>query len=138
VKLPSRHAQWEPRLAAVVADWTGREHAPKPGHDCVAFVMACIEAVTGERLAFEVGTYRTVAEQYRALKEAGFASLDAAADACLGGRIAPLQAHRGDVLSDGGVLGVMAMHGPVAFGEAGMVQLQRRGIVAAWPVGRAD
>jgi hypothetical protein len=74
----------------------------------------------------------------RALRALGWADLPAAADACFGPRIAPLAAHRGDVVSDGAVLGVMAAAGPVAFGEGGMAAMDRRSIVAAWPIGRAD
>ena len=56
---------------------------------------------------------------------------------CFGERIPPLAAHRGDVVSDGEVLGIMTRAGPLAFGEGGMAAMQRRGIVAAWPIGRA-
>jgi hypothetical protein len=101
-------------------------------------VLAAIEAVTGERLVFELKPYRSPAGQARALRAAGWASLPAAADDCLGGRIAPLQAMCGDVLSDGSVLGVMTRAGPQAFGEGGMVRMAPASITAAWPVGRAD
>lgn len=135
MKLPTRHPDWEPRLAACVEKWTPRAYAFKPGHDCAAFVLAGIEAVAGEKLALELRPYKTQAGQARALREFGWPDLPAAADAMLGPRIAPLQAHRGDVVSDGSVLGIKAAHGCFAFSEDGMVQIMP---VIAWPVGRSD
>ena len=137
MKLPHRHPQWEPRLNAVVQEWQGRDYAHVWGGDCVAFVLAAIEAVSGERLAFDgARPYRSAAGQARWLRDMGWRNLDDAADACLGPRIAPLQAHRGDVVSDGSCLGVMMAGGALAFGEAGMARIDRRSIIAAWPVGR--
>jgi len=49
-----------------------------------------------------------------------------------------LQAHRGDVISDGSALGLMTAAGPLVFSEGGMVAIERGSIVAAWPVGRSD
>jgi hypothetical protein len=138
MKLPARHPEWEPRLADLVDDWRPRAHQPRSGGDCAAFVLAAVAAVTGEVLAFEVRPYRTEAGQARALRELGWADLPAAADACFGERIAPLAAHRGDVVSDGQVLGVMTAGGPVAFGEDGMVAMDRRFLEAAWPIGRVE
>lgn len=138
MKISARHCDWEPRLAACVADWTGRAYAFKPGKDCAAFVLAGIEAVAGEKLALALRPYKTQAGQARALREFGWDGLPAAADAMLGPRIAPLQAHRGDVVSDGSALGLMTASGPLAFSEAGMVAMHRGSIVAAWPVGRSD
>jgi hypothetical protein len=133
----TRHAEWEPRLAATVQDWQGRVHEPCNGRDCAAFVLACIEAVTGEALRLPLRRYRTVQGQGRALLALGYADLQAAADGLLGARIAPLWAQRGDVVTDGAVLGVMLAGGGVAFGESGMAVIRRPDIVAAWPVGRA-
>jgi hypothetical protein len=138
VRLPARHPDWEPRLAACVEDWIPRAYTFTLGHDCAAFVLAGIEAVTGEKLALELRPYKTQAGQARALREFGWDDLPAAADTMLGPRIAPLQAHRGDVVSDGSALGLMTAAGPVAFSEAGMVTMERGSIVAAWPVGRSD
>ena len=138
MKLLTRHPDWEPRLAACVEAWAGRAYAFKPGHDCAAFVLAGIEAVAGEKLALALRPYKTQAGQARALYELGWDGLPDAADALLGPRIAPLQAHRGDVVSDGSALGLMTASGPMVFSEAGMVTMQRGGIVAAWPVGRSD
>ena len=138
MRLPDRHPQWEPRLADVVADWAARVHQPRPGQDCAAFVLAAVAAVTGEQLVFELRGYRTPAGQARALREMGWADLPAAAEACFGERIPPLAAHRGDVVSDGVVLGVMTAAGPRAFGEGGLVAMDRRSIVACWPIVRAD
>ena len=135
MRLSTRHPDWEPRLAACVEDWIPRAYAFKSGHDCAAFVFACIEAVTGEKLALELRPYKTQADQARALRGFGWDDLPAAADATLGPRIAPLQAHRGDVVSDGSVLGIKAAHGCFAFSEDGMVQIAP---VIAWPVGRSD
>ena len=135
MKLAQRHPEWEPRLAAVVDAWRGREHQPVQGKDCAAFVLACIEAVSGERLAFELRPYKTVAGQERAMRAMGWAGLPDAADTCLGARIAPLAAHRGDVVSDGAVLGIKTAAGCVAFGEGGMTAIAP---VMAWPVGRCD
>jgi hypothetical protein len=135
VRLPARHPDWEPRLAACVEDWTPRQYAFVLGRDCASFVLAGIEAVTGEKLALELRPYKTQAGQARALREFGWDDLPAAADAMLGDRIAPLQAHRGDVVSDGSVLGIKAAHGCFAFSEDGMVQIAP---VIAWPVGRSD
>lgn len=140
MKLRYRHEQWEARLSDTVEAWRGREYAPAWGSDCVAFVLAAIEAVSGEVLAFDgARPYRSVAGQGRWLKDMGWRNLLDAADACLGERIPVLAAHRGDVVSDGQILGVMTGAGPVAFDhEAGMVIMARRSLVAAWPVGRAD
>lgn len=139
MRLPTRHPDWEPRLNACVEAWTPRDYTPAWGSDCVAFVLAAIEAVSAERLVFDgARPYRSAAGQGRWLKDMGWRSLLDAADACLGDRIAPLQAHRGDVVSDGSVLGLMTAAGPVAFGEGGMVRMARGSIVAAWPVGRSD
>lgn len=139
MKLRTRHPEWEPRLAACVEAWTPRAYEPAWGKDCVAFVLDGIEAVSGDRLTFDgAKPYRSAAGQGRWLKQQGYADLVAAADACLGERIAPLQAHRGDVVSDGSVLGLMMAAGPVAFGEGGMVRMARGSIVAAWPVGRVS
>jgi len=139
VRLPTRHPDWEPRLAACVVDWTAREYSFAWGCDCVAFVLAAIEAVADERLTFDgAKPYRSPAGQGRWLKEMGWGSLLDAADATLGSRIAPLQAHRGDVISDGSALGLMTAAGPLMFSEGGMVAIERGSIVAAWPVGRSD
>lgn len=139
MKLATRHPDWEPRLAACVADWTAREYAFAWGRDCVAFVLAGIEAVADERLTFDgAKPYRSAAGQGRWLKQMGWRSLLDAADATLGPRIAPLQAHRGDVVSDGSALGLRIGNGFVAFGEAGMELMNPCSIVAAWPVGRSD
>jgi len=138
MRLRTRHPQWEPRLADLVDDWASRDHQPRPGSDCAAFVLTAVAAVTGEVLAFELRPYRTIAGQARALRELGWADLPSAADACFGARIPPLAAHRGDVVSDGAVLGIMTRGGPMAFGESGLVAMDRRSIEAAWPIGRAD
>jgi hypothetical protein len=138
MRFATRHPQWEARLAEALAAWQGRPYRFAPGQDCIGFVLAAIEAVTGERLVFELKPYRSPAGQARALRAAGWASLPAAADDCLGGRIAPLQAMCGDVVSDGSVLGIMTRAGPQAFGEGGMVRMAPASITAAWPVGRAD
>ncbi len=138
MKLPSRHPQWEARLDKTVRRWSPREHQPRWGHDCAAFVLLCVKAVAGESLTFEVTRYRSVAGQGRALRQLGWKSLLNGADACLGDRIPPLAVHRGDIVSDGAILGVMTSNGPVAFGENGMVPMRRDSIVAAWPVGRSD
>lgn len=137
MKLRGRHRQWEPRLAAVVEAWRGRDYAPAWGSDCVAFVLDGIKAVHGKALTFPgAKPYRSAAGQGRWLKQQGYADLLAAADDRLGARIAPLAAHRGDVVSDGSILGLMTAAGPVAFGEDGMAIMG--GVVAAWPVGRSD
>ena len=139
MRLLTRHHDWEPRLAACVQDWAGREYAFAWGRVCVAFVLAGIEVVADERLTFDgAAPYRSAAGQGRWLKQMGWGSLLDAADATLGPRIAPLQAHRGDVVSDGSALGLMTAAGPVAFSEGGMVTIERGSIVAAWPVGRSD
>jgi hypothetical protein len=139
MKLLTRHPDWEPRLAACVADWTAREYSFAWGCDCVAFVLVGIEAVADERLIFDgVQPYRSPAGQGRWLKGMGWGSLLDAADATLGLRIAPLQTHRGDVISDGSVLGLMTAAGPMVFSEDGIVVIERGSIVAAWPVGRSD
>lgn len=136
--LAHRHPDWEPRLTACVADWTGRDYVPARGGDCVAFVMAAVDAVHGAPLALALRPYKSVGGQARVLLGMGWADLLAAADACFGERIAPLQAHRGDVVSDGSILGMMTAAGAAAFGEDGMVMMQRGSIVAAWPIGRAS
>ncbi len=139
MRLPQRHPQWEIRLNALIEAWAEREYAPAWGSDCAAFTLAAIEAVSGEVLAFDAGRpYRSANGQARMLARMGWRDLLDAADACLGERIPPLAAHRGDIVSDGSVLGVMTGAGPVAFGEGGMALMQRNSIVAAWPVGRAD
>jgi hypothetical protein len=139
MRIASRHELWEPRLIDVVQAWRDREYAPTWGSDCVAFVLAAIEAVSGERLAFDgARPYRSEAGQGRWLKDMGWRDLLAAADACLGDRIAPLQVMRGDVVSDGSVLGVMMAGGAVAFSHDGMIMIARTDIVAAWPVGRVQ
>lgn len=136
MRLPTRHPDWEPRLHAVVADWQEREYAFAWGSDCVAFVLDAIEAVSGERLAFDgARPYRSEAGQGRWLKDMGWRNLIDAADACLGERIAPLQAMRGDIVSDGSVLGVMLAGYAIAFSHDGMTRIAP---VMAWPVGRAD
>jgi hypothetical protein len=138
MRIPHRHPQWESRLIKAVEAWRDRPYRFAPGSDCVAFVLAVVEAVSGERLIIETGKYRTAAGQMRALRQLGWASLPEAADALLGDRIAPLQAMVGDVVSDGSALGVMTRQGPVAFGEDGLTVINRRSVVAAWPVGRVD
>ena len=139
MKIATRHANWEPRLFACVSDWTERAYAFAWGQDCIAFVLDGIEAVSGERLTFDgAQPYRSAAGQGRWLKAMGWRNLLDAADVCLGERIPPLAAHRGDVVSDGSILALMTAAGPMAFSEDGMVQLQRGSIVAAWPVGRSD
>lgn len=138
MKLPERHPDWEPRLNATIAVWRGRSYAFAWGHDCVAFTLDAIFAVSGERLIFDgAKPYRSAAGQGRWLKQMGWRSLVDAADACLGERIPPLAAHRGDVVSDGSILAVMTAAGPIAFSETGIVALERGSIVAAWAVGRA-
>jgi hypothetical protein len=139
IRLATRHPQWESRLAETVEAWSGREYQFAWRHDCVAFTLACIEAVSGERLEFQgARPYRSAAGQVRWLKDMGWRDLVDAADCCLGNRIAPLQAMRGDVVSDKSVLGVMTSRGAVAFSEAGMVLMAPRTIKMAWPVGRCD
>lgn len=139
IRLPLRHPDWEARFSDVVVAWRFREYAFAWGGDCVAFVLAVIEAVSGERLIFDgAKPYRSAAGQGRWLKEMGWTNLMDAADACLGERIAPLQAMRGDVVSDGQALGVMTPDGAIAFSDNGMVKMARDSIVAAWPVGRCD
>lgn len=139
MKLRHRHPQWEERLSAVVEAWDARDYAPAWGSDCVAFTLAAIEAVSGEILAFDgARPYRSAAGQGRWLKDMGWRNLMDAADACLGERIPVLAAHRGDVVSDGSILGVRIGGGYVAFGEDGMTWLDQRSLVAAWPVGRTD
>lgn len=136
MKIATRHPDWEPRLGACVSEWTERAYAFAWGRDCVAFALAAIEAVSGERLTFDgARSYRNEAGQARFLRQLGWASLPEAADACLGERIPVLAAHRGDVVSDGSVLGVKAAYGCFAFSEDGMVQIAP---VIAWPVGRSD
>jgi hypothetical protein len=139
IRLPLRHPDWESRLANVLVAWRHREYAFSWGGDCVAFALEAIEAVSGERLLFDgAQPYRSAAGQARWLKQMGWRNLMDAANACLGDSIAPLQAMRGDVVSDGTVLGVVALHGPVAFSHDGMVNIARGSIIAAWPVGRCD
>lgn len=139
MKLTTRHPQWEERLAAVVEAWRDREYRPAWGSDCAAFTLAAIEAVSGEALAFDgARPYRSAAGQGRWLKDMGWRNLVHAADACLGERIPVLAAHRGDVVSDGSVLAVRWGNCYVVFGHDGLVMLDPRSVIAAWPVGRAD
>lgn len=132
-----RHPNWEERLAEVVQAWEGRAYQLGTA-DCGLFAAACLEAVTGERLWPKLGAYKSEAGLVRALARAGFDSLDAACSSVLGEPLPPLMAHRGDVVSDGGALGVMTGAGPLVFSEAGMVLIERADLVACWPTGRAD
>jgi hypothetical protein len=133
-----RHPEWESRWAAVRDAWTGRVHKPANGKDCAAFVLASIAAVSGRKLAVpKLRRYNSEAGQTRAMLEVGWNDLLDAADELLGDRIAPLAAHRGDVVSDGSTLGIMDVRGAWFFGEGGMVQIDRIALTAAWPVGRA-
>ncbi|WP_310474109.1 DUF6950 family protein [Sandarakinorhabdus sp.] len=138
MQLPMRHPQWEDRLRWVVAAWAGHDYAHRWGHDCVGFILLAIEAVSGERLTFGLRPYRSARGQARWLAALGWADLLDAADSCLGARIPPLAAHRGDIVSDGSILGVMTGGGPMAFGEAGLHRMAAETIIACWPVGRAD
>lgn len=138
MRISARHPLWEDRLTWVVAAWAGHDYTPRTGHDCVAFVLQVIEAVSGERLTFGLRPYRSARGQARWLAQLGWADLLDAADACLGERIPPLAAHRGDIVSDGSVLGVMTGGGPMAFGEDGLQRMAEPSIIACWPVGRAD
>jgi len=133
----TRHPDWEERLADTVQAWTGRAYELGKA-DCGLFASACVEAVTGQKLWPELGAYKTEAGLARALLRAGFDNLDAACTACLGEPMPPLMAQRGDVVSDGGELGVMTGAGPMVFSEVGLVLIDRADLVAAWPVGRAD
>ncbi len=141
--MQQRVPDWESRLAATIAAWWDRAHRPATGADCAAFAAACVVAVVGvDPWPAGLMRYRSVAGQARALRRAGWRGLVDAADARLGalpggGRIPPLAAHRGDIVSDGQVLAVMTARGALAFGEDGMGYLAADSLIAAWVVGRA-
>lgn len=132
-----RHPEWEPRLAAVIEAWRGRDYALGTA-DCGLFAAECVEAVAGERLWPDMGAYRTEAGLAKALKRAGFADLDAAASSRLGAMLPPLMAHRGDVVTDGQALGVLGFDGPMVFSHDGLVLVERASLTGCWAVGRAD
>lgn len=132
-----RVADWEERLADIVAAWQGRPYQMGEA-DCGLFASDCVEAVTGERRWPDLGAYRTEAGLAKALKRAGFADLDAACASCLGEPLPALMAHRGDVVSDGQALGVMTGAGPMMFTHDGLAFVARDSLTACWPTGRAD
>ncbi|MCU0892111.1 MAG: hypothetical protein MUE77_10270 [Sandarakinorhabdus sp.] len=131
-----RHPDWEARLGWAIAVWHGRDYAPESGSDCAAFADACVTAVLGESWwPAKRPTYRSAAQQARAMKRAGWADLPAMADALLGPRAAPLMARRGDIVTDGAGLGVAFAGAAFAFGHMGLVRMHPDSIVACWPVG---
>lgn len=134
----ARHPEWEARLTAVCNDWLPASYAWNKA-DCGHFAAACTEAVAGQRIwPEELGAYRSERGLLRALKRCGWADLGEMMTALLGPPIAPLAAHRGDVLFDGRALAVMGPDGPRAMTHEGLCLLARDSIVKAWPVGRAN
>ena len=133
----TRHPNWEERLAETVQHWAGLPYEFGTA-DCGLFASACVKAVADIDLWPDMGGYATEAGLARALKRAGFDSLDAACSSVLGEPMPPLMAHRGDVISDGQALGVMLGAGPAIFTHEGLQFVHRDDLTAAWAVGRAD
>ena len=133
----ARLPDWERRLADHVD--RARTMTYRMGRrDCGTFAVGAVEAVTGiDVWPAALPGYTSHRGLTRALRRMGWGSLDDAATALLGPPIAALQAHSGDVISDGSALGVMTPGGPVALSDAGFVALSRDSLVAAWAVGRA-
>lgn len=107
----------------------------RDANDCIAFVLAAIEAQTGERVAPDIHwTSRSGA--LRVIH--AFGSIEAALDTYLE-RIAPAHAHRGDV---GGVLDAefgihpMIIEGTtlVAPGDRGNRRAKRSAMICAWSI----
>lgn len=133
---------WEARLIAVLEAAQSRPFRLGTW-DCALFAAAAVEAQTGfDGGAPFRGRYTTVIGFRRALKRAGFADQFAPFDAALGARVAPLQAARGDIVSDGERLGVMWAKGPLFVGgegsdvahEIGLVSLPRHVVQWGWRV----
>lgn len=133
----ARHPEWEDRLAETVAAWTGRDYEWGAA-DCGRFASDCVAAVTGAPLWPALPAYSSEAGLARALKRAGFDSLDAACTSVLGPPLPPLMAHRGDVVSDGQALGVMTGAGPLVFSHEGLALVDRDSLTLCWAVGRSD
>lgn len=132
-----RVPQWEARLSSHVEKARGMTYR-MGRRDCARFAAGAVEAVTGVDVwPATLPGYETERGMVRAIRRMGWQSLDDAATALLGASIAPLQAHSGDVVSDGSALGVMTASGPVALSDAGFVALSRDSLVKAWAVGRA-
>lgn len=133
-----RHPDWEQRLAALIDGWLDASYLWN-STDCGHFAAACTEAVTGVRVwPADLGAYRSERGLLRALKRCGWSGLDKMATAMLGPPIAPLAAHRGDILWDGQALAVMGPAGPMAMTHDGLCLIARDSIRSAWPVGRAN
>jgi len=94
-----RPPDWPERLARLLDDWQGRDFVWGQG-DCVQFARAVVTAVTGR--ALKVPRYRA-REVRRLLQQQDLAARVAAT---LGTPAAPALAQRGDVVLQGGALGV--------------------------------
>lgn len=101
-------------------------------HDCVRFVAAGVEAVTGvNRLEAIAPRWSTRIGARRALTRMG--GLAAAVDATGLPRVEPMLARRGDVaLTDGEALVLVEGDLVVGLAERGLYRLPRSAMVTAW------
>lgn len=113
-----RRNDWEQALAEYLAEH--REAVFEWGQcDCAMFAAGAIEAMTGVDPADDVrGRYKSQAGAGRAIKRKGFADLGEWVSSKFE-EVAPVFAHRGDIVMVGGSLGICAGAAAWFVGEEG-------------------
>lgn len=131
-----RPADWPERLEAHLDAWAARPFF-WGGNDCLQFVSAWAEALTGDGPAGRwVGAYEGPISAHRIMRAHGCRDLHAFVDFLFGPRLAsPAFATRGDVVSAQGCLGVsLGDRGAFMAPGAGLVALPARAFTDAWRV----
>lgn len=135
----NRHAQWEPRLVALV-----QKHMATPyhwgEHDCLLFAAEVVKAITGKDLGRKHrGKYDSFASAYAYLKSIGHASPEAMLDSLFD--VKPVGfAQRGDLVMEADGIPMLCMGAfALSVGQEGntegLVRVPRERWVKAWAVG---
>ncbi|MFA5582239.1 MAG: hypothetical protein WDA25_09855 [Paracoccaceae bacterium] len=129
-----RRPDWEKHLCAYL-DANAARPFEYGQFDCCLFAAGAVDAMCGTDFrARWAGQYTTAAGALRVMRRAGWDSPGGPFADALGGAIAPLQAMRGDVVSDGENIGLRWGAGALFLTDDGLTEMAAAVIVRGWRV----